>query len=102
MGLHWAVQPHRPACRSEAAPDLAVRARAQVEVDLGKFEGAEEAARAHDRAAVWCLGLTAPTNFPIADSLRVRAPALGGRRRHPPRFAPVCVLHSAAHLPWRA
>ena len=51
------------------------RARAQVEVDLGKFEGAEEAARAHDRAAVWCLGLTAPTNFPIADSLRVRAPA---------------------------
>jgi hypothetical protein len=65
-------------------------APAQVEVDLGKFEGAEEAARAHDRAAVWCLGLTAPTNFPIADSLRVRAPAQGGRRRQPPRFASVC------------
>jgi len=78
------MQPHRPACRSEAAPNLAERARTQVEVDLGKFEGAEEAARAHDRAAVWCLGLTAPTNFPIADSLRVRAPrwvaAAGGRR----------------------
>ena len=47
--------------------------RAQVEVDLGKFDSAEEAARAYDRAAVWCLGLTAPTNEPVAEALRVRA-----------------------------
>ena len=39
----------------------------QVVVDLGKFDSEEAAARAHDRAAVWCLGLTATTNFPAAD-----------------------------------
>ncbi|KAK9845452.1 hypothetical protein WJX81_006742 [Elliptochloris bilobata] len=44
--------------------------QAKVEVDLGKFESAEEAARAHDRAAVWCLGLTATTNYPVTDALR--------------------------------
>ncbi len=43
-------------------------------MDLGKFDSEEEAARAHDRAAVWCLGLTAATNFPPADwALQARA-----------------------------
>ena len=46
----------------------------QVVVDLGKFDSEEAAARAHDRAAVWCLGLTATTNFPAADwALQVSA-----------------------------
>ena len=53
---------------------LMVMRPVQVEVDLGKFDSADEAARAHDRAAVWCLGLTATTNFAVADTLRVRTP----------------------------
>ena len=61
-------------CKNKNAP---LMRSLQVEVDLGKFDSADEAARAHDRAAVWCLGLTATTNFPVTDTLRVRSPSGG-------------------------
>jgi hypothetical protein len=44
---------------------------AQVLVDVGRFDSEEDAARAYDRAAVWCLGLTAQTNFPVSDLIQV-------------------------------
>ena len=64
-----------------AVPDqaAALHVCAQVVVDLGKFDSEEEAARAHDRAAVWCLGLTATTNFPANEwalQVRILAPCL--------------------------
>lgn len=37
--------------------------RAQITIDLGSFPSAEEAALAHDRAAVWTLGVMAGTNL---------------------------------------
>jgi len=37
--------------------------RAQITIDLGTFPSAEEAALAHDRAAVWTLGIMASTNL---------------------------------------
>jgi hypothetical protein len=37
--------------------------RAQITIDLGTFPTAEEAALAHDRAAVWTLGVMASTNL---------------------------------------
>jgi hypothetical protein len=43
----------------------------QVLVDVGRFESEEDAALAYDRAAVWCLGLTTPTNFPVAERIQV-------------------------------
>lgn len=47
----------------------------QVLVDVGRFENEEEAARAYDRAAVWCLGLTAHTNFPLSNLIQVGGPS---------------------------
>ncbi|CAL8469832.1 g9374 [Coccomyxa elongata] len=43
---------------------------AQVVVEVGRFDTEEEAARAYDRAAVWCLGLTAQTNYPISELIQ--------------------------------
>jgi len=37
--------------------------RAQITIDLGLYSTAAEAARAHDRAAMWTLGVTAKTNL---------------------------------------
>lgn len=52
---------------------------AQVLVDVGRFDSEEDAARAYDRAAVWCLGLTAQTNFPVSDLIQVGHTARTGR-----------------------
>lgn len=43
----------------------------QVVVDVGRFDSEVDAARAYDRAAVWCLGLTAQTNFPVSSLIQV-------------------------------
>ncbi|KAK9915695.1 hypothetical protein WJX75_002779 [Coccomyxa subellipsoidea] len=52
---------------------------AQVLVDVGRFDSEEDAARAYDRAAVWCLGLTAQTNFPVSDLIQP-GPVNGGQQ----------------------
>lgn len=44
-------------------------------IDLGAFDSAEEAARAHDRAQLLAAGLLSPTNFPLADAFAAGAAA---------------------------
>lgn len=76
--------------------------RAQITIDLGTFPSAEEAALAHDRAAVWTLGIMASTNLEKRKQLlghgtceRPRAPTLGGTETAGPALGLAVMIFAA-------
>lgn len=71
----WVVSKLRAVCLARTFPHLKPEPisppacpPSSCSLDLGRFASAEEAARAHDRAALLAAGFQGSTNFPLADA----------------------------------